>query len=302
MKLVLVGALALIFFAAGFALLKLTPPAKLPRVTKAVADVPAAPTMHPSVPPLNAAAVVEENANESLPDSPDRVADARRRFSQTIRAAFAAATVAYPPRAIFLRGFKHERQLELWARPAVAGANSHARAPYRLVRTIPILRASGRLGPKRREGDWQVPEGFYTVAQFNPRSNFYLSLGLDYPNVSDRLLTTDAAHPGSEIFLHGGAASVGCLALGDRAAAQLYLVALDTREQSGQRTMIPVHLFPCRLDAANWENVLTPLAAAQPALLAFWRGLQPGYDAFEREKIPPSIKVQPDGAYALDSR
>ena len=122
---------------------------------------------------------------------------------------FADAGVPYPAREIYLRAFKFEGQLELWARPA----NDHAL--FHLVHTYPIQCASGRLGPKRREGDGQVPEGFYFVERFNPRSLFHLSLGLNYPNASDRLLTTNPAQPGSDVFIHGNAVSVGCLAMGD---------------------------------------------------------------------------------------
>ena len=240
---------------------------------------------------------------DPLPDSPDRVAAARARLGEKVRADFAAAGLAYPPRAIFLRAFKHEGQLELWARPAsgagAAGAVGKPSPAYRLVRVFPVLRASGRLGPKRRAGDRQVPEGFYTVDRFNARSLFHLSLGLDYPNASDRLLAADPARPGGDIFIHGGAESIGCLALGDTAAAELFLAALDATRQGGQQA-IPVHIFPCRLDAENWRGLLTPLAAADPGLEKFWRGLQGGFDAFEQRKTPPAVRVKADGSYAAE--
>ncbi len=166
------------------------------------------------------------------------------------------------------------------------------------MRVFPILRASGRLGPKRQEGDRQVPEGFYTVDRLNPRSLFHLSLGLDYPNASDRLLATDPLRPGSDIFIHGGAESIGCLALGDAAAAQLFLVAHDVSEGSGQP--VAVHIFPCRMEAENWRTLLGPLAAGQPTLERFWRGLQAGFDAFERTKLVPAIRVKTDGGYVAE--
>lgn len=231
----------------------------------------------------------------SLPDSTDRVADARARFGQKVREDFQTAGLAYPPRAIFLRAFKREGQLELWAQPGDGGKAT----PFRFVRSFAVLRASGRLGPKRREGDGQVPEGFYTIARFNPRSLFHLSLGLDYPNASDRLRAANPQRPGGDIFIHGGAESIGCLALGDEAAAQLYLVALEVHERNDSRA-IPVHIFPCRMDAVNWREVLEPLATARPELLGFWRGLQPAFDFFENEKLPPVVTVKSDGSYALE--
>jgi murein L,D-transpeptidase YafK len=231
----------------------------------------------------------------SLPDSPDRVAAARIRRTEALREKFAAAGLAYPPREIFLRAFKQEGQLELWAR---ASSGAGPAAPLRLVTAYPILRGSGRLGPKRREGDGQIPEGFYLIDRFNPRSLFHLSLGLDYPNASDRLLAADPEHPGSDIFIHGGAVSVGCMAMGDAAAEEIYLTAWEARA-AGQAE-IPVHVFPCRMDAAHWQTLLTPRSAGQPELAAFWRNLQPGFDRFEQMRRAPRVSVGPDGRYAFD--
>lgn len=225
----------------------------------------------------------------------DRVAEARARSLETLRRRFSDAGLSYPPAGIFLRAFKREAVLELWARPDGGEA-----AAFRLVHAYPILAASGTPGPKRREGDRQVPEGFYTINRFNPRSLFHLSLGLDYPNASDLALTTNPGAPGSDIFLHGGAKSIGCLAMGDAAIEELFLAALDARDLAGQ-TAIAVHIFPCRLDPAGWRDVLGPLAAARPRLAAFWRGLQAGHDFFEREKLPPVVSVEADGSYRLES-
>lgn len=220
----------------------------------------------------------------------DRVAAARARAEPNLRARFAAAGLAYPPAAVFLRGCKHERTLELWARPARDGER------FRLVHTYPILAASGTPGPKRREGDRQVPEGFYVVDRFNPRSLYHLSLGLDYPNASDRLLTTDPTAPGTDIFIHGDARSIGCLAMGDVAIEEIFLAARDAVQQP-----VHVHLFPCRMDAAGWRDVLAPRAVGRPELAAFWLGLQAGFDGFEREKLPPAVSVEADGRYRFDS-
>lgn len=226
------------------------------------------------------------------PASGERVDDARARRAAALRGRFTAAGVAYPPGAIFLRVFKQERELELWAR----GAD---RSPFHRVHVYPVQAASGVLGPKRREGDEQVPEGVYRIDRFNPRSRFHLSLGLDYPNASDLARTSDPAAPGTDIFIHGGAASIGCLAMGDPAIEELFLAALDARDLGGQRA-IPVHVFPCRMTPANWRALLDPLAARRPELGVFWRELQPVYEAFDREKIPPSVSVGTAGVYRLE--
>ena len=229
---------------------------------------------------------------ESMPDSPDRVADARRRRSAHLAALFASAGVSYPAREIYLRAFKWEGQLELWARSTNQGV-------FRLVHTYPIQCASGRLGPKRREGDGQMPEGFYFVERFNPRSLFHLSLGLNYPNAADRLLTTDPAHPGSDVFIHGSAASIGCLAMGDAAAEEIYLATWDARSAEGRGPT--AHLFPCRMNEENWRVLLTPAGEGRPELQALWLTLRAGYDAFEQTHRLPTIQVDAQGRYLVSA-
>ena len=221
----------------------------------------------------------------------DRVAAARVHAGERLRGRFSAAGLTYPPEAIFLRAFKHENRLELWARGV--GADDRA---FRLVYAYRVLAASGGPGPKRREGDAQVPEGFYTVAVFNPRSRYHLSLGLDYPNASDLQRTTNPAAPGGEIYIHGKALSIGCLAMGDPAIEEIYLAVADSRARP-----VPVHVFPARMDAAGWRDVLTPAADGNPDLAGFWRKeLQPAFDVFEREKVPPTVRVERGGTYVLD--
>src|SRR5579863_1055617 len=113
---------------------------------------------------------------------------------RSIRKTCAQHRIAYPPKRIFIRAFKQERELELW------GGNRTG--AMHLLRTYAIAAASGGPGPKRREGDMQVPEGVYRVARFNPHSRFHLSLGLDYPNASDRILGY-RGHLGGDIYIHG---------------------------------------------------------------------------------------------------
>jgi murein L,D-transpeptidase YafK len=211
----------------------------------------------------------------------DRVAAARARRGKKVARLCREVGVEYPPHEMFLRAFKAGREIEAWGR-----SND---GPFHRIASWPVLAASGEPGPKRREGDRQVPEGCYRVAVFNPLSNFHLSLGLDYPNESDRV-RSDPQAPGSDIYIHGGAASIGCLALGDDAIEELYLLARDTREPS-----IPVHIFPARMDGRGWEN----LRASQPGLMPFWAELAPIYEAFEKTHRVPAVSVQADGSYRL---
>lgn len=135
-----------------------------------------------------------------------------------LRPYFREAGVSYPPREVTLIGLKEEKKLELWARD---------RGPYKFIRDYDVRAASGKAGPKLRQGDKQVPEGIYRVTRLNPNSNFHLSLRLDYPNDFDlmhaRMEGRD--NPGSDIYIHGKSVSVGCLAMGDPAIEELFVLA-----------------------------------------------------------------------------
>ncbi len=224
----------------------------------------------------------------ALPASGDRVRAAAERKRGALVQLYRERGLAYPPREIFLRVLKRERTLELWAR-------SSTTARFVLVKAYPICAASGELGPKRRAGDSQVPEGFYAIDRMNPRSAFHLSLGLDYPNPSDRRLGA-RGNLGGDIFIHGGCASIGCVSIGDDAIDEVYLSASAARAR-GQRRIL-VHLFPTRLDATGLRW-LAEHYAARPELLRFWASLQAGFARFEAERVPPEVASDARGAYRL---
>lgn len=130
---------------------------------------------------------------------------------------FEKANVAYPPREVALLAFKQEKKLELWARD---------QGEFRLIRDYFIMAASGDNGPKLRQGDRQVPEGIYRITDLNPNSHYHLSMKINYPNEFDMLHAemdgrTDL---GSDIFIHGKDASIGCLAMGDAAIRELFIL------------------------------------------------------------------------------
>lgn len=143
-------------------------------------------------------------------------ADVRQRVAPV----FAAAGVAYPPGQLALLAFKDQRQLEVYARDSDAD-------PWTPVTRYPIRGMSGRLGPKLREGDLQVPEGLYRVEFLNPNSQFHVSLRLDYPNDFDRRhgAADGREKLGGDIMIHGSTASIGCLAMGNQAAEDLFILA-----------------------------------------------------------------------------
>ncbi|MVN77383.1 hypothetical protein GO988_13695 [Hymenobacter sp. HMF4947] len=171
---------------------------------------------------------------------------------------------------VFFRLLKTNRSLELWAR-------NQGDAAFRLLHAYPLAATSGTLGPKRRAGDGQVPEGFYHLDRFNPGSAYHLSLGLDYPN-NDDILATGLADPGGDIFVHGSDVTVGCLPLTNAGIEEVYLLAVAARA-AGQSS-IGVHIFPFPLT----ENELLRRAASPH--VAFWRGLQLGYAYFEAHHCP----------------
>lgn len=222
-------------------------------------------------------------ARAASPDT-DRVATARAQRMSAVRERCKKSALPYPPRELFIRAFKSEGEVEVWAR--------ERSGPFARIALFPVTAKSGALGPKRKQGDRQVPEGCYRVVAFNPRSKFHLSLALNYPNPSDRV-RSDRARPGADIYIHGSNRSIGCLPLGDPAIEELYLLALDVRARS-QRD-IPVHIFPARMSGEVWNNA----RAHHPEHAAFWSELDPIYEAFETKQVVPQVEITAGGAYRL---
>lgn len=149
-----------------------------------------------------------------------------------LASAFAAAGVAYPPHEIAYLAFKDQRRLQVYAR-------NGGDQPWRYVKQYDVLAASGVLGPKLAEGDRQVPEGIYKAELLNANSRFHLSIRLDYPNDFDRRMAKrdHRSRLGGDIMIHGSSVSIGCLAMGDEAAEDLFILAARV---SKERTRIVV--------------------------------------------------------------
>ena len=164
----------------------------------------------------------------TLPPKPRTVADVLASIGPAVdgrlRPYFRKAGVAYPPPKLAVLAFKKEKRVELY------GADEAGE--FRFVRAYPILGASGTDGRKRREGDRQVPEGFYRVELLNSNSSFHLSLRVDYPNAEDLALARaegrDLSTLGGDIMIHGGSGSSGCLAMGDEVAEDFFVMAART--------------------------------------------------------------------------
>jgi murein L,D-transpeptidase YafK len=218
-------------------------------------------------------------------DSTDRVALAQQTTGVRLTTELKAwsGEVGNP---IFLRAFKNEEHLELWIK------KDTTKSQYSLWKTYKICYVPGELGPKRKQGDLQVPEGVYWIDVFNPKSNFHLSLRVNYPNESDRLFA-DAEKPGGEIYLHGGCASTGCIPIKDENIEEVYLLALAAKK-NGQEN-IPVHIFPCRMTDGKTENLI----GQNPKNRFFWENLQPIYVYFEKNRQIPEVIVLETGRYHI---
>lgn len=203
----------------------------------------------------------------------------------SITAKLSRMNVAIDKLEVFIRGFKDEADLEVWVK-------QKADTAWKLYTTYAICAPSGEPGPKRCQGDYQVPEGFYYVNVFNPYSNFYLSLGVSYPNASDKVFACKS-DPGGAIMIHGNCVTIGCIPITDEMIKELYVLCVEAKN-SGQKE-IPIHLFPARLTDANIlrikenENDLN--------VRVFWDNLQTGYEWFENKKRLPKVTVDKKGKY-----
>jgi murein L,D-transpeptidase YafK len=219
-----------------------------------------------------------------------RPLEAMTRKVDTLKKQFAAKKLNWPANYIYIRSFKYDSQLEVWVKQKPADS-------FRLFKIYPVCALAGSLGPKRMQGDFQVPEGFYYINEFNPNSNYYLSLGLNYPNASDRILS-DSLKPGGEIYIHGSCVTVGCIPITDQQIDELYVLAAYARDQ-GQH-YIPVHIFPCRYDVPKSVAYLNELTKDDSALKDFSDQLKEAYTYFEKNHRLPIVIITDDGRYHVN--
>jgi murein L,D-transpeptidase YafK len=189
---------------------------------------------------------------------------------------------------LFIRAFKKERKLEAWVKEK--GADK-----YFLLHTYDFCNLSGTLGPKRKEGDLQVPEGVYEINHFNPLSNFYLSLGINYPNTSDKILS-DKKQPGGSIYIHGNCVTVGCIPITDDKIKELYVLAVEAKNNGQQK--IQVHIFPDRLDEGVVEELAQTYHTSE-SVTNFWKNLQAVYADFQSTNKIKAVKVNTKGEYSF---
>lgn len=203
----------------------------------------------------------------------------RKARADDVKKLLAEAGLPSPVDVVYLRSFKEEKVVELWA--------GKKGAALVLVKTYPVCAASGELGPKRKEGDLQVPEGLYEISEFNPGSNFHLSMKVSYPNASDRQ-RSDARRPGGLIYMHGNCASIGCIAIEDGPIEEVYLITQDSKVRP-----IRMDIFPARMNS-QWMT-----AHAESEHAALWKELEPAFRLFEEAKKPAAFSVGAGGAYRV---
>ncbi len=150
----------------------------------------------------------------------DRLEQYADKVSSQLNAAFSQQGISYPPKHVAVLAFKDTNMLQLYAK------NSDMQN-WQLVKTYPIVKASGVLGPKLQEGDKQVPEGIYQSESLNPNSRYHLAIRVNYPNEFDRQMAQldGRINLGGDIMIHGSSSSVGCLAMGNDAAEELFVLA-----------------------------------------------------------------------------
>jgi murein L,D-transpeptidase YafK len=172
---------------------------------------------------------------------------------------------------ILVRLFKQEAELEVW--------KQDRSGRFALLKTYPICRWSGDLGPKVREGDRQAPEGFYSITpgQMNPQSAYYLSFNTGYPNAYDQAL----GHTGSQLMVHGDCSSRGCYAMTDEQIMEIY--ALGRESFFGGQKAFQFQAYPFRMTPINMAK------HRNNPNLPFWKMIKDGYDHFEVTRREPKV-------------
>jgi murein L,D-transpeptidase YafK len=219
-----------------------------------------------------------------------RPGDAWKRKEDTLQKQFAAKGLVWPAKYVYIRSFKYDGELEVWVK-------NQRKEPFKLFKAYKICALAGTLGPKRMQGDYQVPEGFYYINEFNPNSTYYLSLGLNYPNASDKILS-DSLHPGGDIYIHGSCVTVGCIPVTDKQIDEIYMLAASAKNNGVD--YIPVHIYPIRYNNKRSAAYLANLTKSDGQLKTFEAKLEEVYDHFETTHQLPVIMTNSNGDYVYD--
>jgi murein L,D-transpeptidase YafK len=219
-----------------------------------------------------------------------KITDLLQRKQDTLMKQFKAKGLEWPAKYIYIRSFKYDSQLEVWVK-------NERDQPYKLFKTYKICALAGSLGPKRLQGDYQVPEGFYHINEFNPNSQYHLSLGINYPNMSDKMLS-DSSQPGGDIYIHGSCVTTGCIPITNQQIEELYILAAYAKNQG--QDFIPVHIVPIDFKNAKSEDYLKKYLQTFSEYTPFESKMKNAYYYFEKYKQLPTILINEKGDYLID--
>ena len=219
-----------------------------------------------------------------------RINDALKRKEDTLMKQFREKGLPWPAKYIYLRSFKYDSQLEVWVK-------YEKNEKFRLFKTYRVCALAGTLGPKRMQGDYQVPEGFYYINEFNPKSSYHLSLGLNYPNASDKILS-DSEMPGGDIYIHGSCVTTGCIPITDQQIEDLYILAAHAKSEG--QDFIPVHIFPIRFTNSRSNDYMTRYLKDFPEYAPMAGELKTAFEYFEKTKELPVIMINNRGEYVVE--
>lgn len=234
----------------------------------------------------NAPAYTFINYQRSIP----KITDLLKRKEDTLMKQFTAKNLQWPAKYIYLRSFKYDSQLEVWVK-------NEAQKPYKLFKTYKVCALAGTLGPKRMQGDYQVPEGFYRINEFNPNSQYHLSLGINYPNASDKMLS-DSMQPGGDIYIHGSCVTTGCIPITDAQIEEVYVLAAYARDQG--QDFIPVHIFPVNFNNTRSVDYLKRHLQTFSSYTPFANKMKSAFYYFEKHHQVPPVVINTNGEYVLD--
>ena len=189
---------------------------------------------------------------------------------------------------LYFRIFKIEKEFEVW----VKNITDHN---YTLLKTISICASSGELGPKRKQGDYQVPEGFYEIATFNPNSSYHLAMKINYPNQSDVLKKT-ATDAGGDIMIHGNCVTIGCIPLENEPIEEVYVLATEAKNR---KLITQMAIYPCRFNEKNTHYLAKNFSEEKNK---FWETLKKPYSYFEKNNILPKISISKTGDYVFNDQ
>ena len=213
-----------------------------------------------------------------------RVKNAYKEKELLIKNLFKEKKLDYTNFEIIITAFKLEKDLIVY----IKDKNN---SKFTFFKKYEFCMLSGNLGPKRKEGDNQVPEGLYQISNFNPQSNYHLSLKINYPNASDKVLS-DKKKPGGDIYIHGNCVSIGCIPITDDLIEELYVLCVESKSKGYE---IPVYIFPFKMTKTKFDYFNACDYTNETKNL--WENLQKAYTLFNSKKCKLNYSINSSGKY-----